>query len=448
MLRPRANEIPRLIRRLGSPDASRADAARARLTVLGARAIEDLVAALEGADRRVRERAMPLIALIRDPRGRAPLIATLLDDDPGMRELAAESLARFPAPDAVLALERTLRRDPQEAVRVAAVRALVEHCSAGRDDAIRQPLELLLDPAEPRSVRVAAFALVSTLPLAQRRGILTRLGTDPVDEIRRLADGFEAELREAGEPATSRTPALLEGLASPDYATWNAAVHQLGRGGAAIVSPLVAEMCRRASDAEFATRAGIALKALGRRHARPIADALDRVDDPLALQVLVEVIGAIGEPALVYRLKDLLDRLAQTADGGDSEATHDAVRRVQAKAHHELARIGSRVAIQDLRGALADSSRRVELELLAAVEIVGKRDEIPVLLGAFGREEPFVGARIADAVRAIMKRERIRRDDLTLKRLGASEREALDRILPRPAPRIPGRRPGPLARDT
>ncbi len=440
MLRSTANEIPQLVRRLGSTDPSRVDAARARLAILGARAVEDLIEALEGDDRRIRERVMPLLALIRDARGRGPLIATLLDGDARIRETAAECLARFPAPDSLAALERILRREPTEAVRVAAVRALVEHYAAGRDCAVRRPLELLLDPAEARTVRAAAFALVRTLPAAQRRGILARLAQDPCDEIRGLADRFEAELREAGEPTAERIRVLVHDLASADYATWNAAVRRLGRAGSAIVSPLVAEMSRRPTDPEFATRAGMALKALGRRHARPIADALDRDVDPLALQVLVDVIGAVGEPSFVYRLKDLLDRLAATTLPADDDGgAPDAFRRVRAKAHLELARIGSRVAIQDLREALAEPTQRIELELLAAVEIVGKREELPVLLRAFRREEPFVRARIADVVRAIMKRERIRRDDRAFQTLLGEEREALVRILPRPARRRPAR---------
>jgi len=435
MLRPTANEIPQLIRRLGSPDPSRVDAARARLAILGARAVEHLIEALEGSDRRIRERVMPLLALISDPRGRGPLIATLLDGDPRIREAAADSLARFPAPVAVAALERILRREPVEAVRVAAVRALVEQCAAGRDDAVRRPLELLLDPAEAPTIRSAAFALVRTLPAAQRRGILARLAEDPSAEIRRLAHGFEAELREAAEPVAGRILALVQDLASVDYATWNAAVRRLGRAGSAIVAPLVAEMSRRPSDAEFATRAGMALKALGRRHARPIADALDEVADPVALHVLVDVIGAVGEPSLVYRIKDLLDRLAGMTVPTDFDGAADAFRRVRARAHLELARIGSRVAIQDLREALADPTRGIELELLGAVEIVGKREEIPVLLGTYGREDPFGRARIADVVRSIMKRERIRRDDRTFQTLGTADRESLGRILPRPARR-------------
>jgi HEAT repeat protein len=421
MLRPRANEIPQLVRRLGSPDATRADVARARLAVLGARAVEDLVLALEGRDRRIRERAMPLLALIGDPRGRAPLIATLLDDEPTLRALAADCLAHFPAPDVVLALERTLLRDAEESVRVAALRALVEHCSAGRDDAMRRPLAVLLDPGEGRPMRVAAFLLVRALPATQRPGILARLVADRDDEIRGLAQSFDAE--------ASPTPYALDDLASPNYALWNEAVRQLGGGTAATVSALVNEIAQRGCP-EFATRAGMALKALGRRHAFSIADALDQVEDRITLLVLVDVIGTIGEPALVYRLKDLLDRLGPDADR--------LTLRVRSKSHLELARIGSRVAIQDLRAALGDARHPLELELLSAVELVGTRDEIRVLLAAFRREEPFVAERVGHALRAIMKRERIRRDDRSLQRLTPPEREALERILLPPRPR-PGR---------
>jgi HEAT repeat protein len=440
MLLPRANEIPRLVRRLGSTDPARADAARARLAVLGPRAVEDLVRALEGGDRRVRLRVMPLLAMIQDSRGRAPLLATLLDDDPALRELAAECLARFPAADVVLALERTLARDREGRVRIAAVRALVEQCSAGRDDAVRRPLEILLDPAAGRPLRVAAFALLRSLPAAQQSGILERLVTDADDEIRRLAADLPIELSSAREPVTDRVSVAIADLASPDYRTWNAAVARLARGGSAVVPALVAEIGRRPAEPEFATRAGMALKALGRRHAQAIADAVDEGEDLAALPVLVDVIGAIGEPALVYRLAGLLDRLPRP----DSDP---GVSRLRAKAHLALAKIGSRVAIQDLRAALADPNRPVDLELLAAIGLVGTRDEIPLLLGALSRAEPFVGARIADAVRTIVKRERIRSDAPALERLGDRDREALGRILSRAAPRPARHRPGRPARD-
>ena len=102
-LSPRANEVPELIRRLGSRRQTAVDAARARLAIVGARAVEALIEAMEGDNARLRSHAMPLLALIQDPRGREPLIAMLLDTDPKMRETAARCLARFPGRESLAA---------------------------------------------------------------------------------------------------------------------------------------------------------------------------------------------------------------------------------------------------------------------------------------------------------------------------------------------------------
>jgi hypothetical protein len=111
----------------------------------------------------------------------------------------------------------------------------------------------------------------------------------------------------------------------------------------------------------------------------------------------------------------------------------DPMQRVRAKAHLELARIGSRVAIQDLGDAIGDSERRVELEMLAAMELIGKRDDIGVLLRAYDREDDFVKERIAEVVRVIRKRERIRRNSRIFRTLSAEQLRALDEMMPRPA---------------
>ncbi len=80
---------------------------------------------------------------------------------------------------------------------------------------------------------------------------------------------------------------------------------------------------------------------------------------------------------------------------------------------------------------LADSDRRLPLEALAAVEQIGKKDEIPLLLRAYLREDPFTRGRIAGVVRTILKRERIRRNSLGLRSLSAELRRALEGILAR-----------------
>ena len=117
MLRSWANEIPELIRHLGSRKPTCADAARARLSIIGPRAVDDLIEALEGENHRVRARIMPILALIQDPRGRGPMIAMLLDRNSRLREIAARCLGRFPTNESVAALNRVLDRERSEKAR-------------------------------------------------------------------------------------------------------------------------------------------------------------------------------------------------------------------------------------------------------------------------------------------------------------------------------------------
>ncbi len=430
MLRAGANELSELIRRLGSRRQACVDAARARLASIGPRAVEELVQALEGGDDRIRGRVMPLLALIQDRRGRGPLIAMLLDRSSRLRETAARSLGRFPSSEAVNALVRALEKERSEKVKIAAVQALIEQYDAGQDQAICKVLELITDASLPTGLRLAALALLPRLRPSAWRGILERLQEDPCEDVRRAAARIEEPAAGCADPGRA-----VAALGSNDYAVWNAAVTALAGGGAAAIDPLIAEMQSRAHDPEFCKRAAMALKAMGPRRARAIANALDGVEEPLPLQMLVEVIGALGEAAQVYRLKDLIDRLARrTTDPGDANGL-DPLERVRAKAHLELARIGSRVAILDLCEALGDAERRVEVELLTAVELIGSQDEIGLLLGVYGREDEFVQQRIGDAVRAILKRERIRRNDRMFRSLGRDQQRALQEILPPPAPR-------------
>jgi HEAT repeat protein len=429
MLRPSTNEIPRLVQRLGSRSKACADRARARLSVIGPRAVDDLVEALEGGDNRVRSRVMPLLALIRDSRGRAPLTAMLLDRNSRLRKVAAQSLGRFASADSVAALKRVLARERSIPVREAATRALVEQFAGGQEQALACLLEVLGNTSEASRTRLAAFAVVPLLPRTERRALLARLRRDPAADVRRRAEAIVALGAAGSGPRPAEISRSVSDLASADYAVWNSAVHRLAALGSPAIGPLLGEMQRRSHDPEFCTRAGMALKAMGPRRGRMLANAMDSIEEPLPLQVLVEVIGAFGEKSLIYRLKDLIDRLAERPKHGGAGGL-DLAQRVRAKAHLELARIGSRVAIQDLREALGDSERRIEVEMLTAVRTIGKRDEIAILLRAYTREDDYVRQEIADVVRTIMRRERIRRNNRMFRSLRPDQLEALTAILP------------------
>ena len=437
-LSPRANEVAELIRRLGSRRQTAVDAARARLAIVGARAVEALIEAIEGDSARLRAHAMPLLALIQDPRGREPLIAMLLDTDPKMREIAARCLARFPGRESLAGLERLLAAESRVEVKVAAVEALVEQAVSGHEAALRPTLRILLDGTEDVRLRQSALALLPALKPAERRDLLKRLRQDANPEMAaRASELSETASEEDGDGAGLRQ--LLADLAANDYATWNDAVRRLAARGAAAVEPLVDDMRRRSHDPEYCTRAGMVLRAMGPQRARAVTEALETVEEPLPLQVLVDVIGAFGQHRMIHGLKSLIDRIAASpAPDGNGM---DPMQRVRAKAHLELARIGSRVAVEDLRQALRDRDRRIEIEMLAAVEKIGKPEEIFDLLRAHRYEDRFMKERIGDVIRVIFKRERIRRNNPTFSALSPESRRVLDAVLAPAAMRKAVRRP-------
>ncbi len=434
--RKRSNEIQELISRLASSKQVEIDSSKARLSVLGARVVEGLIDALGSDDNRLRGHAIQLLALIRDPRGRGPLTTLLRDESLRIREKAAHGLARFPSVETVNSLRRLLRTEERTEVRLASVQALIELYEAGQEEALGEILDLLLDVEEPEEVRLAACALLPRLKASMRKGILAKLERDPAKKLARFARSLQNGSLQ-GKMNEPPLEALLESLASPDYGEWNEALYRLSRKGIAAVRPLIEEMCRRSEDPEYCTRVGMVLKALGPRRGRPIGDALEWVEQPLPLLTLVEAIGALKVNALTYRLKDLLERdILNTGErkgggpGGDA-SRNELIHRVRAKAHLELARIGSRVAIQDLREDLRRKDHRVEPEILVALEMIGQKDELLDLIRIYGREDAFIRQRIATAVQKIMRREKIRRSHAVLQALTPAHRKSLETILGR-----------------
>ena len=406
--------------------------------MVGAEAIEPMLEALDGTDNRIRARVMPLIAAVQDPRGREPLLAMLLDRNARIRLIAARCLARFPGAETVAALQRSAEKEKRKDVRKAAISSLIEQFSAGQDGALKQVVNVLLDPREIDEIRIAAFALLPHLPLRQQRGIVKPLCEDSSVPLRKLARRFGEDQKKSDQLTLREVHAWIERLADDDYVVWNGAVQKLSASGERVVDPLIDQMCLRATDPVYCCRAAIVLKSLGPRRCRArIAAALDRVDEPLPLQSLIEVIAACGDRALTYRLKDLIDRLSDTPL---ENLRFDPCLRVRSKAHLALANIGSRVAIADLRETLNRTDIRAETEMLDAVARVGKKDELSLLLRLWLRSDAFLQPHVAETVRRIMRRERIRRNATVFKSMTSAQRAALTKILPAAKARTAARR--------
>jgi HEAT repeat protein len=217
---------------------------------------------------------------------------------------------------------------------------------------------------------------------------------------------------------------------------------------------LIAGMRSHQRDPEFASRAAMVLKGLGPRRLRAVADHLDAVLEPLPLEVLVDVVASLEDRPSTYRLKGVIESLDARSASVNGYAGPDPYARVRGKAHLALARLGSRVAISDLKRTLSDPARRVDGDLLAALGRIGTRDELPDLLRAYRREDPWIRGRIREVFWQIVKREKIRRGGAPFQSLAHQDRAALRSILEDrgaqrgAAPTLPGlkARPGPIDR--
>ncbi len=447
-----------LIRRLSSSDREQVQAARARLTLLGGRAVDALIETLEGGNDRLKLQAMPMLALIRDARAREPLIALLHDREPKIREAACRALSRFPCREAVLSIEKVVKNDLRAEVRVAAVQSLVAIFDEGQDEALRELLSVLFDPDESRRVRLAAFAAIPLLSARERRAVIRKLRDDADREIASRAGALEQECGRP-EPAAGDDAAiarLASELASPQHGRWNDAMHRLiGLGGRALPH-VIAAMRARHRDPEFACRAAMVIKGLGARRLRSVADYLDTVIEPLPLEVLVDVVASLDDRPATYRLREVIDSLDARLAGLNGFDGPDPYARVRAKAHLAIARLGSRVAVGDLKKTLTDPSRRIDPELLTAAGRIGTRDELPDLLRAYRREDPWMRVKIREVFWQIIRREKIRRGGPSFQSLARQDRQALreiieDRRSARPASRllpgiVPRTTPFPAAR--
>jgi HEAT repeat protein len=176
--------VDALVADLSSESAIKRDAAVARLTVIGQRAVERLIKLTSNSKASAVARVAAFRALegIGEPRGLQP------------------ALAAFAEPDA--------------SVAVAALNAArVFLHSAQGVEALDRFIELALDQRRPVAVRVAAIQALTDLPEVTVRPVLTALKDDPDAEIRNVLQPLP---RRAAINTVQRLEAAAEGTLPGD----------------------------------------------------------------------------------------------------------------------------------------------------------------------------------------------------------------------------------------
>lgn len=177
-----SKQIDALVADLASADTVKREAAIARLTVLGARAVERVTAlTTSSAAGPVRTAAFRALEGIADPRVFEPAIQAIADADPGVA-MAAIAVARL-------------------FVRSARAATAVDRLTA-----------VTVDGRRPETVRLAALGALRDLDAATIAPLLTSLSTDPNEAIRTAAASPRVRRRTARDPLDLLARAANQGL--------------------------------------------------------------------------------------------------------------------------------------------------------------------------------------------------------------------------------------------
>lgn len=203
-------EVDALVADLSSASAIKRDGAVARLTVIGQRAVERLIALSSNSKASVTARVAAFRALegIAEPRGLPPALAAFAD--------------------------------PDSSIAVAAVNAarVFLHSSHGVE-ALDRFIELALDRRRSVAVRVAAIQTLTDLPEATVKPVLTALRDDPDAEIRNV---LQPRPRRAAVNTVQRLEAAAEGSLPGDPEALRSAI---SRSASSVPLPTLHQIVER-----------------------------------------------------------------------------------------------------------------------------------------------------------------------------------------------------------
>jgi HEAT repeat protein len=409
---------------VGANARSVADHVTAGFPLMGRRAVDALLGALERPSAEIRKRAALLLGVVRDDRAIEPLVAQLADADSAVASQASQSLGRFGAKAfapllksldhedptvrglvaaslgetrdarAIEPIARLLR-DGDATVRQWAIQSLRPFKAAAIDEmvaALRSDEAPICDDARLRLQIVNELVLIDDPRVYEPLVAALR---DPQPEIRGLALSFLLLRRREAFDDPQLAAMVIEGLVDPAPNVRIAAANVLGQV-AQRAMPLdpkrVAAALIAALDDENDNVRAAAAEAIGRWRFEEAAEALlRRLDDNAVRVVAAEALGRIGDqraieplrrflpgqdPRVINALGDLRDResvpaLIALVAGGTPQA--------QQAAAQALGKIRDRRAVEPLIAALQGQGPQPQTIARALGEIGDPRAVTPLI---------------------------------------------------------------------
>jgi hypothetical protein len=165
-------------------------------------------------------------------------------------------------------------------------------------------------------------------------------------------------------------------------------------------------------------------------------ETFDRFDDLMQVVLFQDLIAVIAQrkySALTKPMVKLLRRMNNYIEKLNTENDQREFDHIKSDIHFALATYGCRDAIDDMKGVMKDGTERQYVELIRALAQIGDKDFLIPLINQFQAYRNFKRPSriVKQAFKAIVRREKIKRNDPIFDNLSELQKENLGLIMKR-----------------
>lgn len=433
-------EIEELILDLGSDDQEIVDFAMSALLMANPRRhLSDMIEALKWGDDITRQRICYIFGGMIDDRCIDPLLTMLNEENVETKLAAIDSLQYFPNGWIVPHLKDQLKHEDED-VRQEIISTLGVYVKQGVINAHVPLIEIVRNELESIELRRSALINLQHLDEDELIPLLNSLkeisDASIYSHILLLQDG----LGKNQEQKIAQTEQLVQKLLSEKDALKQIRIEdRLVEGGSISARVIIKKILNEPDNAKLRVFARLIFSKMGHKSIpafRSLFETFDRFDDLMQvvlLQDLITVVAQRQSAALAKPLVKLLDRMNAYIDKLKSENDRREFDHIKSDIHFALATYGCREAVDDIKAIMRDGTQRQFMELIEALKHVGDKDFLIPLINQFQAYRNFKrpSGIVKRAFKAIVRREKIKRNDPIFNNLSELQKENLGLIMKR-----------------
>ncbi len=433
-------EIEELILDLGSDDQEVVNFAMSALLMSNPRRhLSDMIEALQWGDDIIKQRICYILGGMIDDSCIDPLLTMLNEENVDTKLAAIDSLQYFPNERIIPYLKDQLKHEDED-VRQEIISTLGVYVKHGVINAHVPLVKIVRNEQESIELRRSALVNLQHLDEDELIPLLNSLKEISDASIYSHILLLQDDLGKNQKQKIVQTEQLLQKLLAEKDALKQIRIEdRLVEGGSITAKVLIKKILEKPKNAHLRVFTRLIFDKMGHKTIpafRSLFETFDRFDDLMQVVLLQDLIMVVAQrqyAVLAKPMVKLLDRMNAYIDKLKAENDRREFDHIKSDIHFALATYGCRESVDDMKTIMRDGTQRQFLELIEALKHIGDKDFLIPLINQFQAYRNFKrpSGIVKRAFKAIVRREKIKRNDPIFKNLSELQKENLSLIMKR-----------------